>query len=85
MAIMFRYDEKKNPEGAHLPGVPLADISNEEYLAMPDWLRESLKSAPFYSYAQSGRKPAAAEEKPATAPEALSPASVAGATVDEGD
>jgi hypothetical protein len=42
------YDEKANPTGAGLPGVPLRDLSAEEFEALPVWLQYSVDAQPFY-------------------------------------
>ena len=38
-AIARYYDESKNPDGVFLPGVPLADISEEHWDALPEWIQ----------------------------------------------
>ena len=40
-AIARYYDESKNPDGVFLPGVPLADISEERWSALPEWIQQS--------------------------------------------
>ena len=42
------YDETKNPERGMLPGVPLRDLSAEEFEALPVWLQYSVDAQPFY-------------------------------------
>lgn len=42
------YDESKNKEGAFFPGVPLRDLLESEYETLPEWLKDSVDSAPFY-------------------------------------
>lgn len=42
------YDERKNPDGAFLPGVPLADLTEEQFDALPKWLQLSVDASPFY-------------------------------------
>lgn len=43
------YVADKNPEGGMLPGgVPLADITLEQWESYPSWLRRSIDAAPFY-------------------------------------
>lgn len=42
------YDEKANPTGATLPGVPLRDMTAEEFEALPVWLQYSVDAQPFY-------------------------------------
>jgi hypothetical protein len=49
MATARYYDESKNPDGGALPGgVPLADLSDEEYNALPKWLQASVDEHPMY-------------------------------------
>lgn len=48
MKIARYYDEAKNPDGAGLPGVPLRDLTEEEYAALPEWLQQSVDNLPFY-------------------------------------
>jgi len=47
-AIAFRYDEKKNPQGAFLAGVPLRDLTTAEFEELPEWLQRSVKATDFY-------------------------------------
>lgn len=42
------YDAEKNPDGMFLTGVPLRDLTEDEYRAYPDWLKQSIDAAPFY-------------------------------------
>jgi len=42
------YDASQNREGAALPGVPLRDMSAEEFEALPTWLQYSVDAQPFY-------------------------------------
>jgi len=48
MTIARYYDEAKNPDGGHLPGVALRDLTEEEFSALPDWLQRSVDALPFY-------------------------------------
>jgi hypothetical protein len=49
MATARWYDASKNPDGGALPGgVPLADLSDEEYNALPKWLQASVDASPLY-------------------------------------
>lgn len=43
------YDASKNPDGGSLPGVPLRDLTAEEFEALPVWLQYSVDVQPFYS------------------------------------
>ena len=57
------YDAKKNKEGATLPGVPLADMTRHEFMALPEWLRDSVRACEFYTVADTKRKTATKEQK----------------------
>lgn len=63
------YDASKNPEGATFPGVPLRDITESEWEAIPDWLKPSIDESKFYRKTKArgqsdDKRPAApAEEK----------------------
>lgn len=46
---MFTYDEKKNTDGAQITGVPLADITKEQFDAYPEPIQAAIKSAVFYA------------------------------------
>jgi hypothetical protein len=48
MAIARYYDASKNPDGAVLDGVPLRDLTEEEFAELPPWLQASVDAAPFY-------------------------------------
>lgn len=52
---MLYYDETKNPAGAYLPGVPLADLDDEQLAGYPDWLQASIKAAGFWSEKKPAR------------------------------
>lgn len=57
------YDPTKNPEGATLPGVPLRDITESEWGAIPDWLKPSIDACSFYLKTKAkAAQPAAKEE-----------------------
>lgn len=43
------YDESKNAAGVFLPGVPLRDLTAEEFEALQVWLQYSVDAQPFYS------------------------------------
>ena len=55
------YDARANPEGAELPGVPLRDLTAEEFEALPRWLQYSIDAQPFYRKTAPAKK-AAKEE-----------------------
>lgn len=42
------YDESKNPDGGAIPGVPLGDMTEEEFDALPEWLQRSVDASPMY-------------------------------------
>jgi hypothetical protein len=48
MSIARYYDASANPEAAALPGVPLRDLTEEEFGELPTYLQESVDAAPFY-------------------------------------
>lgn len=48
MASARYYDASKNPESAVLDGVPLRDLTEEEFAELPLWLQASVDAAPFY-------------------------------------
>jgi hypothetical protein len=57
------YDAAANPDGASLPGVPLADIPDEQYISYPAWLRLSIDASPFYRKTAPQTKPTTKAEK----------------------
>lgn len=48
MSIARYYVESENPERASLPGVPLRDLTDEEFEAYPSWLQASIDALAFY-------------------------------------
>jgi hypothetical protein len=52
MATRKYYRPDRNPgteaNPAMLPGVPLADLSDEEYEAFPEWLQRSIDASEMY-------------------------------------
>ena len=42
------YDASNNPDGAALPGVPLRDMTEDEWAALPTWLQESADASTLY-------------------------------------
>jgi hypothetical protein len=42
------YDASKNPDGAFLMGVPLADLSESQWAALPVWLQLSVDASGWY-------------------------------------
>ncbi len=47
-SIARYYVESANPDGASLPGVPLADLTDEAFDALPKWLQLSIDASTFY-------------------------------------
>jgi hypothetical protein len=47
------YDIEKNPEQAFLAGVPLRDLTDEEWEALPPHLQRSVDALPFYRKTKS--------------------------------
>ncbi|GAB4203612.1 MAG: hypothetical protein OHK0022_27950 [Roseiflexaceae bacterium] len=47
--IVIRYHPKRNPDGAHLPGVPLRDLTRADLAQMPRWQVRSIIKQPFYT------------------------------------
>lgn len=60
--IARHYDESKNPGGAAFPGVPLADLTQEQYDALPEWIQRSIDASPMYRKT-APPKPATKAEK----------------------
>jgi hypothetical protein len=56
--IVYRYHPQQNPHSAHLPGVPLRDLTAAEVAALPAWLQRSLAACPFYSRVRAPARPA---------------------------
>jgi hypothetical protein len=48
MTIARYYDESKNKEGAFFPGVPLRDLTEDEYAALTPRMRDSIDASSFY-------------------------------------
>jgi hypothetical protein len=49
MATKFYYDESKDPDGAqHIYGVPKADMTDEQFEALPKWLQAQVDASPRY-------------------------------------
>jgi hypothetical protein len=48
MTIARYYDEEKNKDGAFFPGVPLRDLTADEWDAFPGRMQASVDASPFY-------------------------------------
>lgn len=46
--IVRFYDASKNPDGGFFPGVPLRDLTEDEYEGQPDWLKRSIDAHDMY-------------------------------------
>jgi len=46
--IIFKYLPGKNPKNQMLTGVPLDDISQAQFDAMPRWVQRSVAGCEFY-------------------------------------
>ncbi len=71
MPIARYYDESKNEDGSAFDGVPLRDLNEEEFDAMPPWLQASVDASPLYRKTKPRAEKAEAEApaEPAAAPE----------------
>lgn len=49
MNILFIYNPLKNPTGAFLDGVPLSDIDEATWDALPDHVQADVRGCPFYA------------------------------------
>lgn len=66
MAVARYYDESKNPDGAHFGGVPLRDLTEEEFEALPAWQQAEIDASEMYRKTNpkpTPRKSAASDEK----------------------
>jgi hypothetical protein len=61
------YDETKNPEKGELPGVPLRDLTADEFAALPQWLQDSVDALPCYRKTPPPRETAPLKGAAATA------------------
>lgn len=61
MPIARYYDASHNPDGGSLPGVPLRDLTEEEFAELPAWLQESIDANPMYRKTKPRSEKAAAE------------------------
>jgi hypothetical protein len=58
--IAFKYDEKKNPGGTWIDGVPLADLTAARFKRLPKHLQAAVKAQPYYVAAE---KPTTKKDK----------------------
>lgn len=52
------YNAERNEAGAHLPGVPLRDLTEQELAEMPGWLQRSVDASGMYFLTKPRAKPA---------------------------
>lgn len=79
MATARYYDEDKNPGGTqHVYGVPQRDISDDEYEALPDYLKAQVDASPMYKKSAPKKKAAAETATQEPAGETEKPAGSAG-------
>ena len=73
MAIAWYYDESKHPGGgANIPGVPLADLTDEDFAAQPAHAQRAIEQSDMYRKTKPRPAPKA---KPETAPASANEAS----------
>lgn len=68
MATARYYRPDKNAEGASFPGVPLRDLEEEEFEALPAWVKASVDASDLYQKtpmrkAKSGQDDAGKQEE----------------------
>lgn len=63
MAIARWYDETKNTSGGEFPGVPLRDLTEDEYTGYSAWLQASIDASPMYRKTNPSPTPRKAIEK----------------------
>lgn len=62
--IIFEYLPQKNPKGKTLTGVPLSDISQAQFDALPKWVQRSVYSCEFYQSVDAKPAPKAKAAAP---------------------
>lgn len=56
--IAYKYHKARNQDEAyHFPGVPLRDITEDEFKALPKHLQQSVKASDMYSAYEEEEKP----------------------------
>ena len=61
MIVRF-YDASKNPDGAFFPGVPLRDLTEDEWQALDKRMQQSVDAAPFYVKTKPPKPPTPPKE-----------------------
>ena len=57
------YDASKNPDGAYFEGVPLRDLTEDEWLALEERQQAAIDAAPFYRKTRPPADKAPAKEE----------------------
>ena len=57
------YDADKNTNGGELPGVPLRDLTEDEYTNYPQWLQASIDASPMYRKTNPAPRKATEKDK----------------------
>ena len=63
--VVLYYDADANPNGLSYPGVPLTDLTKEQYEAMPKWIQKSVDASDFYRKTRPRKAAASDNEAPA--------------------
>lgn len=65
MSTARYYDEAKNEDGTqHIWGVPMRDLSDDEYDALPKWVQAQVDASPMYRKTNPNPEPKAANKTP---------------------
>ena len=68
MAVARYFNEDRAEDGAqHIYGVPARDLTDDEYDALPKWLKAQVDDSPLYRKSNPSPKPTARRAKKATA------------------
>lgn len=67
--MKFRYDPNKNPRNAYIPGVPLRDLSAEEFDALPPGVQTSVTRCDWYVLPTKTRRAKSARPSTGDAPQ----------------
>lgn len=63
--IIFKYLPNKNLKGRALTGVPLSDLTQAQFDAMPRWIQKSVSGCEFYQAVDAKPAPKAKAGKTA--------------------
>lgn len=47
--IAYKYHKARNRDGGNIPGVPLDDLTEEQFRAQPRWAQAQIKASDMYS------------------------------------